>query len=89
MLYRILPRRIKIPLFGNRAKYGKTPFSKDKDWGQWISSFYFIFYRDTQKKGISNLIPVKINYWPFGIKLFDINLIISFIAKKGESNNEV
>jgi ubiquinone/menaquinone biosynthesis C-methylase UbiE len=56
LIYKILPNRIKIPLFGDRIKFGKTPSSNDDDWNQWVSSFYYTFYKETQKRGVSDLV---------------------------------
>jgi SAM-dependent methyltransferase len=56
LLHKFLPESIKIPLFGNRKKYGLFPLENDEDWNLWLKQFYYQFYKDTQKKGVSKIV---------------------------------
>lgn len=55
MFNTILPKSIKVKLFGHREKFGKSPWPGDKDWDEWLV-FYYTFYKDTQKGGISKIV---------------------------------
>lgn len=55
MIRKLLPKKIKNILFGDRDLYGLKVISDDEDWVEWLD-FTQEFYLETQKKGVGNII---------------------------------
>ncbi len=70
MIRKILPKYIQGTLFGEREKYGKTPWANDKDWNKWLSIYPQVYF-DTQRAGS---LQAYINDVGYGIlKYIDLN----------------
>ena len=59
MIRSYLPSFISIPLFGDRERYGKTPWEDDKDWQHWLSLYPQVYFETQRKGGIQRLINNK------------------------------
>jgi ubiquinone/menaquinone biosynthesis C-methylase UbiE len=53
-LRHLLPISVQSCLFGNRAKFSRTPVQDDKEWIVWKEKSIIDFYENTQKRGIGN-----------------------------------
>jgi SAM-dependent methyltransferase len=51
----VLPKSMKVPLWGDRARWGLTPMLEDGCWREWQSS-YTDFYQENQRDGIGTLV---------------------------------
>ena len=54
-LRKFLPNVVKIPLWGNRRKWGFVPINKDKCWQEWQKT-YSKFYNSNQSSGIGRFV---------------------------------
>jgi len=56
MLNKRIPYFLYRRLWGDRKKYGLSPYTSDREWLIWQKNAYTDFYQNTQQKGIGNRI---------------------------------
>lgn len=51
-IYHVLPESLRVPLWGDRKQYGKSPVEGDSDWRIWREKYAATFYPAFEEQGL-------------------------------------